>query len=397
MSKRKSVGATARVSGMATFAMEALPVGTPGPIIETAVEAIARIEHDFPIERDEVSSLSAYDAWSTTDMTRENMDNEEMKTLEATANNGDSTTEVLAPVDLVIDEGVLKFCQDVIDLGPDHVFSLNLSDIIIDPARNGRTDERKVTDPDVKALAGNIRLQGQMMPGEVHLDTDGLMYLTYGFGRAAAIQLINSTRSASDQLLYKAFVKLDVDSMTARDRNFSENHQRKELTVLDRAKVVTDYKTENPKMEGKEIARRTGLSPATVSNYLKIAGPLFSDKVKKYIKDGKLSQRGAVEMCKFKSVEEIDKAAEEMVNAVGPSGKVTTGDVKKKTRAAQVGKGATNQRTAKEIMDVMDFIFEKKNVKALNSTVGEICRIFADIINGRLSQEKALEKLSAYK
>jgi ParB/RepB/Spo0J family partition protein len=401
MSKRKSASATVRASGTATFTMEAPPVETPGPIIETAAEVIARIEHDFPIDAQmEDAQLSADPCASyaeDSDNPPSTVDNDNMKTLEATANNGDSTIEVDAPTQSISDEGVLRLRQGVIDAGPDYVFSLNLADIIIDPTRNGRTDERKTTDPDVKALAENIKLQGQMMPGEVHLDTDGSMYLTYGFGRAAAIQLINSTRTASDQLLYKAFIKLDIDSTTARDRNFSENHQRKELTVLDRAKVVTDYKTENPKMEGKEIARRTGLSPATVSNYLKIAGPLFSEKVKKYIKEGKLPQRGAVELCKFKSAEEIDKAAEEMVTAVGPSGTVTTRDVKKKTRAAQVGKGAINQRTAKEIMDVIDYVFEKKNVKMLNPTVTEICRIFADIINGRLSQEKTLEKLSAYK
>lgn len=301
--------------------------------------------------------------------------------------------DIDAPVESEPDPGVLAFRQEVIDAGPDFVFNIDPIEIIVDNARNGRVEERKASDKDVKDLAEDIKRQGQMMPGEVHLDMDGKIYLTYGFGRMAAIQLINSTRSVSDRLPFKTFIKLDVSPSDARSRNFAENHQRKELTVLDRSKVVADYLTDG--MKQNEIAERTGLSRATVSNYAKISGPLFTPKVKEYIKAGQISQRGAVELCALKTSEEIEKAADELVKSAGPTGRVSVSATKKKTRV-NVAPSASKQRTAKEIVDVLDFIFQKQNVKTLAKSTEEICRVFADIVMGRTSQEKALAKLALY-
>lgn len=310
--------------------------------------------------------------------------------------NAQVADEIPAPVEeaITIEEADRRaeFRSDVIAAGENHVFEIPLSAIVVDPARNGRTDERKMTDADVKAIAESIKTNGQMMPGELSFDDDdGKLYLTYGFGRIAAIALINSTRSADDQLAFKCFVKLDMTAAQQRTRNFHENDKRKELTVLDRSLVVANMLASG--MKQAEIVGETGFSKATVSNYAKISGPLFTDKVKGYIKDGRISQRGAVELCTLKTAEEIEKAAEELIKSAGPTGKVSVAATKKKTR---VQSSATKQLTAKEFVDVLDFVFQKQNVKQLAKSTEEILRIVADVVMGRTNQEKALAKLVAY-
>jgi len=282
-----------------------------------------------------------------------------------------------------------EFRRQVIDAGPDHVWLLDPSTIIVDPERNGRTDEAKPTDKDVKELAESIKTQGQMLPGEVHLDNDGKLYLTFGYRRFAAIQLINSTRKPADQLPFKAFIRVNVDTVAFQTRNFHENAKRKELTVLDNVLVVTRFLGEG--LNQKQVAEKTGWSPASVNNYVKISK--FPDTVKEYIREGKLPARAALELTVFKTPVDIERAAKDLLSSVG-TGKVTVTKAKKK--AASIGKAATSQLTAKEFIDVLDFLFTKSNSKRLARSTEEILRIVGDIINGRVSQEKALDKLALY-
>lgn len=292
-----------------------------------------------------------------------------------------------------------EFAQQVKEYGPDFVWPLTASEIVVDFTRNGRNDVIKASDKDVKELAESIKELGQQSPGWVTLDADGKMYLDYGFRRMVAIQLINSTRHAADVLPFKAFVRLaaSTPSNTRTEqlkRNFHENAKRRELNVLDNVLVVTKFLDGG--LNQKQVAAATGWSTASVNNYVKIGK--FSDTVKGYIRDGKLPAKAAIELTKYSTNEEADKAAEELVKDAEASGTgpVKTSAAKKKKKAAG-GKASTNQLTMKEFIDGLDFLFAKTNAKQLHATTNEILRIVADFAQGRSTQEKTLEKLAAYK
>lgn len=310
----------------------------------------------------------------------------------------DSQFEAPTSVDLV---ALSEFAQQVQENGPDFVWPLIASEVVIDFSRNGRTDVIKASDKDVKELIESIKDPeiGQMSPGIVTLEADGKMYLDFGYRRMVAIQAINATRNAADRLPYKAFVRLATSSPSdarrlQQKRNFHENAKRKDLTVLDNVLVVTKFLDGG--MNQKQVAAATGWSTASVNNYTKIGK--FSDKVKGYIRDGKLPAKAAIELTKYSTNEEADKAAEELVKEAedAGTGPVKTTAAKKKKKAAG-GKAATGQLTMKEFIDGLDYLFTKANAKQLHVATNEILRIVGDYAQGRMTQEKMLEKLAVYK
>lgn len=338
---------------------------------ETAADAIHRIEGEYPEGESELQPP-------------------------------DSQFEVGAPAsaDLV---ALSEFAQQVQENGPDFVWPLNASEVVIDFSRNGRTDVIKASDKDVKELIESIKDPeiGQMSPGIVTLEADGKMYLDFGYRRMVAIQAINATRNVADRLPYKAFVRLATSSPSdarrlQQKRNFHENAKRKDLTVLDNVLVVTKFLDGG--MNQKQVAAATGWSTASVNNYTKIGK--FSDKIKGYIRDGKLPAKAAIELTKYSTNEEAEAAAEELVKEAEDAGTgpvKTTAAKKKKKKKAAGGQAATVQLTMKEFIDGLDFLFTKANAKQLHVATNEILRIVGDYAQGRMTQEKMLEKLAAYK
>ena len=309
-------------------------------------------------------------------------------------NNGDTSNDVNAPV-----EGELSvFAQQVKDAGPDHVWELLPDEIIVDQSRNGRTQEIKASDKDVKELAASIERQeqlnpgqGQLQPGEVSLSSDGKMYLTFGFRRFFALGLVNAKRPKDNQLPFKAFVRLNQDDTAMLSRNFDENDKRRELTVLDKVAVVMRFIDAGKNQ--KQASELTGYSTASVNNYTKINK--FTDKVKGYIRDGRLTSAAAIELVKLSTPEEQEKAAEELITAAPATSKAGAKAAKKKT--ASVGKASVKQLTVREFTDALDFFFTKSNAKQLHQSILETLRIVADVVQGRATQEKALERLAQYK
>ena len=371
----------------------------PPPVFESADSFLERLDRELPLE-DEDDGVPAMQAASHVAepppvdfIIGNDKPDEPMEEVEAEGEE-DLTGEYKPPIDEPAVD-VTAFRAEVME-NPDKVWSVPPDKIIVDPTRNGRTAPRKESDADVKELAKAIAQDGQMQPGEVLLDIDGHMYLTFGFGRIAAINSLNATRKTSDKLLFQCYVRTGFDTVTGRVRNANENWKRKELTVLDKAQIVNDLMGEPFKLNQIQIAQRLGISKASCSNYVKVSA--FPQTVKDLMgANGNpevLGRKAAMDLCVLPA-DKIEEAAKELVSASG--GKtITARDVKKTKAKKNVAPAATKKLDMIEFLSVLDFIFEKSNVKLLHKSTEEILRIVADIAWGRVKQDSGLKKLAAF-
>ena len=290
---------------------------------------------------------------------------------------GDASQDVPAPttVDLPFE---CEFYQTVKNAPVGTVYPLMLSDIIIDPKRNGRTEERKVTDVSVKELAAAIKAVGQLQAGAVDLTPSGKMYLSFGFGRALAVQLINSTRETQDQIPFLATVNLiaeetnEVAPVASRIANALENWTRLDLTVLDKAGIVADLMAEPYKMSQAEIARYLGIKArSTVHVYNSINQ--LPEFVKTAIKDGKISPTAAADLAQEKDVKKLEKAATALIaDAEANDGTPVTRKKAKRAVSKQKGSegGDETGATKRKLSEVFAMI-EAEGVPATDAKYGK--------------------------
>ena len=344
----------------------AAPEAPPIPHGESAADFIDRLDHEIPDDGDGDG------------------DGEEQPIVFA----GDD-----AQGELASDLPTLESFIAEVKSNPDLVRALEPGEIIVDPSRNGRTSPRKDSDSDVKELARAIAENGQMQPGEVLLDNDGKMYLIFGFGRLAAINLLNETRHLADKLPFLAYVRTGFDTITGRVRNATENWKRKELTVLDKAQIVADFMAPPFSLNQTQISQRLGIAKATVSNYVKVAA--FPQMVKDLMGDGGkpevLGRKAAMDLCALPA-DQIEAAAAKLVSESGGK-QITARDVKKKTKAAGV---KDKKLDMIEFIEVLDYLFQKANAKQLAEGTKEILRLVSDTVYGRVKAEALLKKLAVY-
>jgi ParB/RepB/Spo0J family partition protein len=311
---------------------------------------------------------------------------------------GDTSNDVAAPTSEDFEQS--EFAKQCI-AEPNKVWELVPQTIIADPTRNGRVEVRKATDPDVKELADAIKEHGQMQPGEISLMPDGKMFLDFGFGRFAAIELINSTRNIEDQLPFLARVRVvtsDVsEAATSRVRNAVENWKRKELTVMDKAQIVADLMAPPLSLSQADVVRRLGVKSRTsVSMYAKLAA--LPQTGKDAIHAGKITPKRAYEIAVLpaeKQQKEIDAAIAESAAVGGPATSKTT----KKAKRAARGADATEEPTGKEprklkaLLEVVD----TESVPLTDKTYGKgtVARLKAigAFMSGKITEKVFLKRL----
>lgn len=238
-----------------------------------------------------------------------------------------------------------------VEANPDVIREFDLSDIIVDPVANMRYLERTAKDTDVKELAESIKQDGQKVPGSVELRADEKLYLTEGFGRFAAIQLINSTRKPEDYLKYRAVVTINgfafATTQTTID-NAIINGKRKDLGPLDLMKITMTLKSQG--MNQREIATRLGKAPAMITTYMKVGKVMeASEFVKDALVTGKISPAAVYDL----TVVAPDQVEAQVKKLLADSGgkKVSVADANAKTRKAKGGKGGKKGKTEDETAD----------------------------------------------
>lgn len=267
----------------------------------------------------------------------------------------DNSNDVAAPTgELAAISAFRQYCID----NPNVIHEFDLAILIADPKRNGRLKERTVKDPSVKELAQAIIARGkQLTPGEVTLGLDEKLYITAGTGRYLAIGLVNSTRSKADQLPFRATVLIetaDAPELSAID-NAMENWFRLDLGPLDKAKIVADFMSEPLKLNRQEVSKKLGIPKSSVSVYCTMNN--FSDQVKQWIADGKITVKAVYELAVVDPAK-VEEQAKKLIDASGGK-KVTTQAYKKKKggKASEgdgedetTGKGGKKVRTTKQIL-----------------------------------------------
>ncbi len=195
-------------------------------------------------------------------------------------------------------------------LQPEHVFLLP-NQILTDPhfemwgdvdAAGAETDD----DQKVKALAASLESVGQeddviVMPRVDPEDpTEELYVVRSGHRRRRAALYINEARSRSGRPLFR--LRCRVDRTLTADQAFqaalATNLQRKNFTVLHLAHVVERLQGFDPECapdvdpKFKAVARKLGVSPAQVSEALKLQAGL-SPKLRRQVLAGELSPQSA--------------------------------------------------------------------------------------------------------
>ncbi len=113
---------------------------------------------------------------------------------------------------------------------------------------------------DVADLISDIKVNGQLEPVGVRIEDNALIY---GNRRVAAFEKMGIEKIRCD--FYEGVNDTQLLAM-----NISENHKRKALTPVEYGKAIWMMQKNDDKLTLKEIAAMLSMTPARVSNLLKI-------------------------------------------------------------------------------------------------------------------------------
>lgn len=355
--------------GMKLHASPAVSVVEDAPVTMADDRQSSYTQADVADDTDEPNP-PAHDADTGAELAYTQQQEElESEVMQAQVDNAQN--DIAAPAEESIPPNPIRAA---VEANPDVIREFDLSDIIVDPVANMRYSERTAKDTDVKELAESIKQDGQKVPGSVELRVDEKVYLTEGFGRFAAIQLINSTRKPEDHLKYRAVVTINgfafATTQTTID-NAIINGKRKDLGPLDLMKITMTLKSQG--MNQREIATRLGKAPAMITTYMKVGKVMeASEFVKDALVTGKISPAAVYDLTVV-APDEIEATVRKLLAESGGK-KVSVADSNAKTRKAKAGKkgktgkagaddsestgktakGRLKQRTAKQIISFVE-------------------------------------------
>lgn len=315
------------------------------------------------------------------------------------ADNSDVPAPVEAPRDPVM-TAFRRLCED----NPDMIHEFHLSDLIADPARNGRFNERTVKDEAVKDLAEAIKARGkQLVPGEVTLGLDDKLYITAGTGRYLALSIINATRSEDDAMKFRATVLIETPDDPAQSLidNAMENWHREDLTVLDKVKIIKSLMAAPTSLKQVQVSQRLGVKRNVVSMLVRIGS--FPESVIQMIAEGKIAPYAAYDLSMV-DPDKIEAHAKKLVEEAG--GKRVTRSAaaaatqKKRAKKADVdsdgaGRVGKKQRTAKQVLDFIESEATTATCqKYKDKALADKLKVIGKFVNGG-SEETFLKNLAA--
>ena len=208
-------------------------------------------------------------------------------------------------------------------------WKFDLNEIVVDHEFNGRYEQR--TEAEIRELMESIVDSpiGQETPGLVkRIPGSGKMFLVAGFGRYDAIALYNSEHPETP-MPFKAIIldgKLQGNELDAFNSSVRENCDRKELTYMDKAKIVTRYTNKYNKTDA-EIAQMLHFkSVSSVGQYRSLMR--LSEENRAKVHHGELTLSNALLL--VGQTEEEQKAIVE--SSTTETGKIDASKVRDKVR-----------------------------------------------------------------
>lgn len=176
------------------------------------------------------------------------------------------------------------------------LFHVMFSDIVVEEGFNVRYDYG-----DIEELTDSVIENGVKVPVRGAKNKEGKYVLTDGHRRYTAVKNAIENRKVKEESLLIPLIP-DGKASTEEDRILGMiiYNDGKKLTLLEEAEV---YKRLEATMSQADISRKVGKTPTHVSNLIKLANT--SDKVKKQIKDGKVSASLIIEELKLKSEDAV--------------------------------------------------------------------------------------------
>lgn len=280
---------------------------------------------------------------------------------------------------------------------------------------------------DVESLAESIKLNGQIEPVVVRLDSEGRAHLVAGNRRVTAIALINAGfEDGIEPMRVRAVVHASLTDDMAWRMAWAENKDRENMSPMDIAGNIANLRGQfgwKGKAGTKAVSEYLGMSPAFVTTYEKLL------KQPKQIQDqvhvGKLSVDAALKaVVSEESAAEVGKSAtevqaevlqkaEELAKAeqarrevaeytgakVGKSTKAGKGGALVKGRHVQAAKrkvaGSGGEKAARNKAEIVDF-FESELQSPLfgyeNSTIQKFVGYFLKWVQGDGSDRGLVER-----
>ena len=263
------------------------------------------------------------------------------------------------------------------EVGRSDLFSVFPEFILAEPGDNSRRPEGH-TPEHMAALAESILLYGQQQAVTVRRIEGNKVKLVAGYGRHAAIALLNKTQRADNPIKVLCRV-VDCNPEEAFIRSIRENIDRNETTPLDDAyaqrRLRGDFGWEDAKIA--DFYKKSVSYVSQLRKTLQLTGP-----IQEAVANGQMAVSSAFDLAELPEAEREQAVAE----ATHPeTGKVSAEVIRKKVRQKKIENGEGGKgRSLKELRTY----FEEKTGPAETEAIRNLAERLLEFVAGKITDRQ---------
>lgn len=261
------------------------------------------------------------------------------------------------------------------DTGRQDLFSIFPENIVVNPSENGRREPH--SQEEVEALARSILEYTQLEPVVVRRIEDNKVQLVAGYGRWAAVRLINTVLLPGSPIKLQCKV-MDMNAEEAFVRNLVENIERAATTPIDDAH------------NQRRLREQYGWSEAKIADFYKRSVSYISQlrktlalpsEIQQGVAQGDIPLSAALDLAALPAQEQQAAVAE----ATDPdTGKVNTETVRRRVRERKIEAGGGKGRSVKEVRTFLDGLAGSAESEPVRALAGKLSLF----LSGRITDEQ---------